>query len=369
MKIAITGASGFVGNRVMEKFFLLGVHDVKPLIHRHSSLSLPARFSIRWTVCDHFDLAAMTRALAGCDAVVHAAFGTPLRKMSRILYRACDKAKVRRLVILGSASVYNQNPEPGITEASPLPATSATRYNANKIAADRVFRRERTRGSTEIVFLMPGVIYGPRSQWIANLAEQVMHKRAYLIERGAGVCNAVYVDNLVEAIRLALVADRADGEAFFISDAEAVTWKDFYAPVVSAFGQTFKDVHNLAPRVFHKSIPQRLRQFAQETAETPFIERIKPHVPQTVKKVYKGALSLSSSDRPPAEPLVDVAEIPVAEDMNLLQQCKYKLPIDKAQSLLNYYPPITFAEGMSRSIAWLRFAGYPVRQGDAVAAN
>jgi nucleoside-diphosphate-sugar epimerase len=361
VRVAITGASGFVGNRVLERFYLAGLHDVVPLVHRFSSLTLPARFAISSTVCDHFEIEPLTRALEGCEAVVHAAFGSPLSKMSKAIYKACDNADVKRLVVLGSASVYNQNPAIGTTEASPLPAQVATRYNANKIRSDRIFRRLRSNGKTEIVFLMPGIVYGPRSQWIATLANQIMRGGAFLIEQGKGVCNSVYVDNLVEAIRLALVKDRVDGEAFFVSDVETVTWQDFYGPMLRAFGKTFADVHYIEPQVFRSSTISRARVWALETAETPFAQKMKPLVPFTLKRIYKGALSWTANEGPPVNgALLQPEPLTVAEDMNLMQQCEYKLPNSKAEKLLEYYPPVSFAEGMKKSVQWLRFAGYPV---------
>ncbi len=361
MRIAITGASGFVGNRVVEKFYLAGLHDVVPLVYRYSSLTLPARFPISAKVCDHFEVEPLTRAVEGCDAVVHAAFGSPLSKMSRAIYKACDNAGVKRLVILGSASVYNQNPASGTTEESPLPGQPATRYNANKIRSDRIFRSLRSNGKTEIVFLMPGVVYGPRSQWIATLANQIMQGRAFLIKEGLGVCNSVYVDNLVEAIRLALEAERVDGEAFFVSDAETVSWREFYGPVLSAFGKTFEDVHYIEPRVFQSTAVGRARVWAMETAETPFAQRIKPLVPFALKKIYKGVMSWSANEGPPVDgALLRPEPVTVAEDMNLMQQCEYKLPNTKAEKLLDYQPLVSFADGMKKSVQWLRFAGYPV---------
>jgi len=361
MRVAITGASGFVGNRVVEKFYLAGVHDVVPLVHSYSSLTLPARFAIPWAVCDHFEVEPLARAIEGCEAVVHAAFGSPLSKMSRAVYKACDNAGVKRLIVLGSASVYNQNPAIGTTEASPLPSQPATRYNANKIASDRIFRNLRANGKTEIVFLMPGVVYGPRSQWIANLANQIMRGQAFLINEGKGICNAVYVDNLVEAVRLALVKDRVDREAFFVSDAETVSWREFYEPVLSALGKSLDDVQYIDPRVFTSSTLKRARVWAQETAETPFVQRMKPYVPGGLKKVYKGVLSLTANDGPAAvSALLGPEPLDVAEDMNLLQQCEYKLPNTKAGGLLEYAPPVSFAEGMRKSVQWLKFAGYPV---------
>jgi nucleoside-diphosphate-sugar epimerase len=363
MKVAVTGASGFIGNRVVEKFYLGRLHDVVPLVRHNSSLTLPARFELPWAACDHFSVEALARAFEGCEAVIHAAFGTPLGKMSRAVYLAAEAAGVGRVVVLSSASVYNQNPAPGTTEESPLPERPATPYNANKIAADDVFRRLRAKGRAELVFLMPGVVYGPRSQWIARLAEQAAEGTAYLINEGRGICNAVYVDNLVEAARLALGAGGADGESFFVSDAETVTWADFYRPALAALGKGLDDVRRIEPQVFDVSLREKIRGRLLDAAETPTVQRLKPRVPPALKKIYKGVMSLSAGERPPADGgwlLPDERPPEVALDMNVLQQCVYKLPNTKAERLLGYRPVMTFEAGMRRSVDWLKFAGYPV---------
>ncbi|MCA1585210.1 MAG: NAD(P)-dependent oxidoreductase, partial [Acidobacteria bacterium] len=244
--IAITGASGFIGNRILEMFHLGKVPGLIPVVHSNSSLALPARFALPWKVCDHFSVDELSRAFEGCEAVVHAAYGSPMKTMSEAVYRAADRAAVRRLVVLSSASTYNQNPQPGVTEDSPYPHKAATSYNAAKIAADRGIRRLRPRGRTEVVFLMPGVVYGPRSQWIARVARQGAQGTAYLIDEGQGICNGIYIDNLVEAVRLALIAPGVDGHSFFVSDAETVTWADFYRPILAAIGAQPDRVYRIA---------------------------------------------------------------------------------------------------------------------------
>jgi len=50
-------------------------------------------------------------------------------------------------------------------------------------------------------------------------------------------------------------------------------------------------------------------------------------------------------------------------EMHLLGTCAYKLPDNKARAMLGYAPPVSFDEGMRRTIGWLQFAGYPVGLG------
>jgi nucleoside-diphosphate-sugar epimerase len=209
---------------------------------------------------------------------------------------------------------------------------------------------------------MPSIVYGPRSQWIAKLANQTIERTAYLINGGRGICNAVYVDNLVEAAHLALNAPNVDGESFFVSDTETVTWEEFYLPVLSALGASLADIRYIDPQVFTVSVKDSIRGQMQVAAEAQVVQRLKPHVPPALKKIYKGVLSWTSpaGHVPTSWLLPEQMPLDVALDMNYLQQCAYKLPNTKAERLLSYRPKVSFAEGMSRSVAWLKFAGYPV---------
>ena len=364
MKVAVTGASGFVGNRIFEMLLLDGTHQVLPVVHQYSSLTLPARFAADWRVADHFDEDALGRAFEGCDCVVHAAFGSPLKRMAKAVYRAVDRAGVRRLVVLSSASVYNQDVLPGTTEDTPLPREAATGYNAGKIAADAAVRDLRRKGRTEVVFLMPSVVFGPRSQWVSGVAEQFLDGTAYLLDDGRGICNTIYIDNLVEAIRCAMVAERVDGEAFFVSDADVVTWAEFYAPILSAFGASTRDVHALHdPTLPRETRSEIMRLRLQALMETTTLQRVKPHIPRGMIKAYKTLLVQPLTARSAGPDLYTPPAAPgprIALDLALLQKCTYKLPNDKAARLLGYTPPVSFAEGMRRSVGWLGFAGYPV---------
>ncbi|MDD5348912.1 MAG: NAD-dependent epimerase/dehydratase family protein [Chthoniobacteraceae bacterium] len=360
MKIALTGASGFVGTRLLEQWRLGGTHEAVPVVRSYGSLAVMARFELPWAVCDILDPAALAKAFQGCDAVVHAAIGDPAQivGMAESVYRAAEAARVRRVVVLSSASVHGQAPPEGTDENTPLHERHAMVYNTAKVRAEAALRRLSATGSVEVVLLRPSVVYGPRSRWIADAARQLLDGSACLIGDGGAICNGIYVDNLVHAIERALTVPQASGEAFLVGDAEHVTWHDFYRTLADALGVSMETVRSIEPPVFRRPLKERVGDWTA----LPATQKLLPFVPGKWKRLTK--LLLANWQEPPAENAWTLpAERPscaVTEEMTLLQQCRWRLPIRKARALLGYAPPVSFAEGMRRSIGWLAFAGYPV---------
>lgn len=356
MKVAIIGANGFIGSRLVEVFHLGGEHTVVPIVRKPASLALPARFALEWRLGDALDVASLTKSLEGCDAVIHAAIGDPLQieKMPAILAAAASAAKIKRVVYLSSASVHGQNIPAGTTEASPLHTTHSLDYNNAKVRAERSFFAECSRYQLEGYALRPGVVYGPRSRWIADLADELREGRAWLFDAGRGICNSIYVDNLIHAIRLCLTATAGAGEAYLVGDSETVTWADFYRHAAQNVGAAEDTIHAVTQLpTFERSFRARV----EKAAAQPWMQSLLPAVPFKLKRATK---TLLASWNPPSSP--DAWSLPgrpgpqISEEMALLQQNRWKFPHEKAVRTLGYQPPVSFDEAMRRSFAWLRFA-------------
>src|SRR6185503_8214586 len=69
-----------------------------------------------------------------------------------------------------------------------------------------------------------------------RFAAELLAGTACWLDDGRGICNSLYVDNLVHAIHLALHAPGVDGQAFLVGDEETVTWADLYRPIARALG-------------------------------------------------------------------------------------------------------------------------------------
>lgn len=374
MKVAVLGANGFIGSRVVELLHLSGFAEVIPVVRQFRSLSLSARFALPYRIADATDAGAVQKALFGCDYVIDCTLAqlTDIARAAQAVYEGANQAGVRRIVYLSSASVHGQAPRQGTDETTPLNAIQPLAYNRAKVKAERRLKYVRASGLTEVVVLRPGIVFGPRSRWIVDLADQLLRGDAYLIGNGHGICNCIYVDNLIEAIKLALHSPGIDGQAFLLGEREKVTWLDFYNRIANALGI---DVAS----IYHLDVPSRssfsplitlgragsldaMQLFEHFRASVP-VQAVLPFVSSSLKRAFKAAISELSAEKAKGDTSwsLPYKKPPmVSKEMSMLQQCSYKLPIEKARRLLGYDATIPFDEGCRRSIGWLKFAGYPV---------
>jgi nucleoside-diphosphate-sugar epimerase len=136
-----------------------------------------------------------------------------------------------------------------------------------------------------------------------------------LIGSGDGMCNAIYIDNLVDLILLALENDDAIGHAFIGAEGRGVTWREFYGAYAAMLG---------GKRLF--SMP----------------------------RVVALALTL------PFELLARVDGYPprLARASVEFYSHRVVFDIEKSKRLLGYVPRVSFEEGMARTYQWLVASGY-----------
>jgi nucleoside-diphosphate-sugar epimerase len=242
-------------------------------------------------------------------------------------------------------------------EGMPLHEKHSLPYNNAKVRAEKILRALRSRGTVELVTLRPSVVYGPRSRWITQVADQLLERSAYLVDGGMGICNCVYIDNLIQAVMLASESRLADKGAFFVSDSETITWKDYYGRLANALGCHMDEISEISAPVFKLSMQDRFNRLKAMKA----VMGASRFIPMRFKQAVKAGVA--AWDKPSlssAWALSGSTKINPSEEVCLLQQSAYKLPNLKAEKILGYRPVFSFAEGMRRSIEWLRFEGYPV---------
>jgi nucleoside-diphosphate-sugar epimerase len=354
-RVAVIGAGGFIGNRLVEHWHGADRYEVVPVVRRPAALALAKRFPLGGRIADVLDEEALATAMTGCDAAVATVAGPPatITGMAAPLIGAARRSGVRRIVYLSSQMVYGQAPAFGTLDETPLPRRHAFEYNRAKAEAEQALGRLAAAAGVELVTLRPGIVYGPRSRWTGSMANELLSGETFLVSDAPGVCNGIYVDNLVHAIERAIDVQGAAGQMFFVNDEEELRWSDLVEPVADALGldraaiarPTLVEALGAGPSFARR----KLRTVAKAALRT---------LPKRARRAV-GAARRAALEHAPGAPI----EKPVtySREMALLQSCAVRLRHEKARNLLGYHPPVSHEQAMVRSIAWLRFAGYPVR--------
>ncbi len=350
--VGVIGANGFIGNRIVEMLHLGGQHEARPIVRQASGLAMASRFGIVGRVADALDAAALETALDGCDIVVHALAGDRRTIVNTVptVYRAAEGAGCRRLIYLSSAMVHGQMPPPACDETTPLSRKQPISYNVAKVIAEQQLFRLRGKGGVEAVALRPGIVFGPRSQWIGGMADTLLASEACLVDGGLGLCNAIYVDNLVDAIIRCFDARDVDGEAFLLGEEETPSWHEVYRRVASAINV---DMARVPDRSFTPALPT-LKDRIDTWRESAVTRSILDTLPKSLSRGL-GAFWAASGALPQPRP----SGPRVTLEMALLHRSHNIPSWAKARRVLGYEPLVSAPEAWRRTIAWLAFAGYP----------
>lgn len=208
--VLVTGAGGFIGGAVVRRLLAHG----KPVRAGLRRLPVPGNLGAGAAAtpvrCDLADPASLGPALAGAGAIVHAAVGATDRMTAELatLLAAAEAARIDRIVHLSSIAVYGDR---GGTVTEEMPESGpAEPYGEAKRACERMLRdwaRQAEAGRHRAaVLLRPGIVYGPGSRlWIDRpLACLRAGTLGRLGPAGDGIAALVHVDDVAEAVRLAL---------------------------------------------------------------------------------------------------------------------------------------------------------------------
>ncbi len=360
MKIGIVGAAGFVGQRLTEWLALTGEAEPVPIVRSHSAATRLAHLGVPCRFADALDEAALAVAFEGCDVIVHAIVGdeATIERSPAIAVAAARRAGVRRIVYLSSGMVYGYSPQPGDDDET-APRTGQPRgYNRSKAVAETRLHQARKDGS-DVVILRPTIVVGPRSAaFSAWPAVKLLSGTAFLVDGGRGICNAVHVDNLVQAIWLSAITPAARTQTFAVSDRETVTWADLYRSISEAIGVPFENVQQVCSADFGPGFGAGESGMLRALAKTRPMVRIRKNLSPRVKGTLKSVRSGWRTDY--SARYAQSSGVDIDESLFALQRCEYQFPIAKAERILGY-DPIPFEEGARRTGEWLRATGFAAR--------
>jgi nucleoside-diphosphate-sugar epimerase len=242
----VTGATGFIGGQVARRLAGEGI-GVRALVRAGRDTSALEQLGVEPVLGDLTDPVSLTAAATGCSQVVHCAAlvsdWATVAEIERVniagtanVVGAAADAGVERFVHISSTDVYGHPGTPAIDELQ-TPGGFANWYAETKLAAEREIRRaQRTHGLPTVV-LRPATVYGPGSvDVVGDIATAIRGGHMLLIDGGGALAGLCYVENLVDAVLLALRHDAAPGETFNVTDGLAVTWRQFTGDLARGLG-------------------------------------------------------------------------------------------------------------------------------------
>jgi nucleoside-diphosphate-sugar epimerase len=325
VRVALTGASGYTGGRLLEALRARG--DEVAVLVRPESVSEGLRARASRVVEGRLgDTVAAASLIEGADAVVHVAavYRTAGHKDAyyrevnvtgtETLLEAAARLGVRRFVHTSTVGVHGHVERPPADESAPFAPGDV--YQATKAEAERLalgFHRGR---GLPVTVVRPGAIYGPGETRFLKLFRAIARGRYAIVGSGRTLYHPVYIDDLVDGFLLALERPEAVGESFLVCGPSYVSQAGLASLIAKHTGG----------RVLPFRIPARPIQWAGDLVEAVCVPLgIEP-------PLHRRRVDFWTKSR--------------------------AFTIDKARRLLGYEPKVDLDEGVRRTAAFYREAGW-----------
>jgi dihydroflavonol-4-reductase len=331
MKVAVTGASGFLGSHLVRRLQADG-HRVRAHVRDATRARLVPGSVEAIVEGDIASRPMLDQLVAGCDAVINTVSNFRSVRGSDASFRriniegavealaASRAAGVRRFVHCSTIGVHGDVRDTPATEDAPY--APGDLYQETKMHAEMRLRAAMAEvvepggsAGTEIVIVRPCSLYGPGDLRMLKMFRMLRRGRFVMIGPCRENFHAGYIDDVVDGFVRAMTVPGIHGEIFFIGGARYLPLADYLATAARA-------VDASPPRVRLPYAPVNALAALCEWACRPF--GIEPPLHRRRVRFFRNNRAFS---------------------------------IDKARRLLGYAPQVDLEEGMARTVAWYRDQG------------
>jgi nucleoside-diphosphate-sugar epimerase len=319
----ITGATGFVGSHVAMACAPRGM-NLRTIARATSDTKLLDELGVKVFRGDITEPAVVAAAMDSVDIVVHCAAKVgdwgPVDEYRKVnvegLRNLLDAAKgqsLERFVDVSTLGVYAARHHHGTDETVPPPEHHMDGYTQSKVEAEQLALRYEREFGVPVVVLRPGFVYGPRDRTVMpRLIESLRNGQFRYLGGGERAMNTIFVDNLVDAIGLAIQSQQAVGQIYNLTDGEFVSKRKFVEAIAEG-------MEIPAPR---RSLPLWVARPVMKLLY--FLHRKSSKPPRLTHARYKFlGLNLDFS-------------------------------IEKARRELGYHPRVPFEDAIKSTMAWYR---------------
>ena len=243
--ILVTGAAGFAGLALTRALVASG-HPVRALVRKPGQVPELERLGAEVVQGDVRDPRIVQRSVEARGVVFHLASllrraGVPdslYREVhvdaTRHLIEAAAAAGVRRFVHCSTVGVHGDVAGGPADEDAPMAPGDI--YQRTKLEGEAAARDTAVRTGLALTVVRPGPMYGPADRRLFKLIGGVARRRFLLLGSGKPHLQMVYVDDLVEGLRLAAEAPEAVGRTYILTGEEAPTLHELVQEIAAIAG-------------------------------------------------------------------------------------------------------------------------------------
>lgn len=326
MKIAITGATGFLGKSLAEDLAKKG-HELYLHARSEEKKETIKELASKLVVCDINDEAAIKNLVDGADVVVHT--------VSNFRSASGSPESYTEINLNGTVNTFEQSRETGVKrfvhistigvlgDIKECPASETTEFNPGddyqrtKLEAEKYCRTQAENENLEmkLAVIRPCSLYGPGDMRMLKMFRMLKKGTFFVVGECEANFHAVYIDDLIAGIELA-INDDSNNEVFILGGDKYISLKEYITIAAHAVGARY-------PWIKIPFAPMYALSAIVEFACVPF--GIEPPIFRRRVKFYRNNRAFD---------------------------------ITKAKQKLGYTPEISLEEGMKRTVEWYMANGY-----------
>lgn len=325
MRSLVTGGTGFIGSRLVERLCMRGDTVLCVAKDRLNAGVLEA-LGVKSVLGDLTNGIAWSTVLTDVDVVFHVAgvtrgrtaadyFAGNTAATERLLEAVMNhRPGLKRLLYVSSLSAAGPSPD-GRPVAEDGPCHPVSVYGKSKYLAEQaVLRRAQ---SLPVTIVRPSAVYGPREKDMYDYIRTILHGLQLLIGFGRKSVNLIHVDDLVDGIIRAADSPRAVGQTYYIGSERAYDEEEV--------GETIASVVQRHPVRVH--VPHAAAYMVGAMGE--FCGKVfRKDVFMNIQKVHE------------------------------VVQKAWSCSVEKARRELGFHQQISLAEGMRLTYQWYRDNGW-----------
>jgi len=241
MTTLVTGATGFIGRRLMQK-------EYRALVRRPTGFAQEA-------IGDLKSFSTLERACLGIDTIFHCAGHAHALSASdpqlhtdvnfqgtKNLLEAAERCGVKRFIFLSSVKAMAEPDNRCVDENWPGRPTSP--YGRAKRAAEELVLEAGLKSGMHVVILRLAMVYGRGGR--GNLERLARGLQAGWFPRLPETGNRrslVHVNDVVDVIRLASVRSQANGRTYIVADARPYSGKELCEAILAVTSKPLLSWH------------------------------------------------------------------------------------------------------------------------------